>query len=132
MIYGTEADVFAPCALGAVVNDTTEPLLKAKIIAGGANNQLADEVRHGGRLKERDILYAPDYVINAGGMIQLALEKMGALDWKEVNGRVREIGDTLAKIFEQSEEANITPSEAARRLAMSRLQSGAREATNAK
>jgi leucine dehydrogenase len=131
MIYGAEADVFAPCALGAVINDTTEPLLKAKIVAGGANNQLADEARHGGRLKERAILYAPDYVINAGGMIQLALEKTGALDWKEVNGRVRAIGDTLTRIFEQTAEANITPSEAARRLARARLQSGAGEKIDA-
>jgi leucine dehydrogenase len=123
-IYGVETDVFAPCALGAVINDATEPLLKTKIIAGGANNQLADEVRHGGRLKERGILYAPDYVINAGGMIQLALEKAGTLDWKEVNGRVRTIGDTLTQIFQQADRTNIAPSEAARRLAQSRLQSG--------
>ena len=131
MIYGVEADVFAPCALGAIINDATEPLLRAKIVAGGANNQLADEVRHGARLKERDILYAPDYVINAGGMIQLALEKTGALDWKKVNARVRAIGDTLVKVFEQSDEANITPSEAARRLAKRRLQSGAGEKIDA-
>jgi leucine dehydrogenase len=123
--------VFAPCALGAVINDATEPLLKAKIVAGGANNQLADEARHGGRLKERAILYAPDYVINAGGMIQLALEKTGALDWKEVNARVRAIGDTLTRIFEQTAEANITPSEAARRLARTRLQSGVGEKVDA-
>jgi len=121
-IYGVETDVFAPCALGATINDATEPLLKAKIVAGGANNQLADEVRHGGRLKERDSLYAPDYVINAGGMIQLALEKSGALDWKEVNGRVRAIGDTLTEIFERSAAANTTPSESARRIAKMRLQ----------
>src|SRR5262249_50339174 len=67
-IYGVQADVFAPCALGAIINDKTMPQLKVEIVAGAANNQLLEE-RHGDELEERDILYAPDYVANAGGVI---------------------------------------------------------------
>lgn len=73
-IYHQEVDVYAPCALGATINDTTIPLLKATIVAGCANNQLA-EARHGEKLKELGILYAPDYVINAGGIINVSFEK---------------------------------------------------------
>ena len=73
-IHVVEADVFAPCALGAVINDMTLPVLGARIVAGSANNQLA-EPRHGALLKARGILYAPDYVINAGGLIDVAHER---------------------------------------------------------
>lgn len=75
-IYGVEADIFAPCALGAIINDDTIPQLKVKVIAGAANNQLAEE-RHGAMLHELGILYAPDYVINAGGVINVADELKG-------------------------------------------------------
>jgi leucine dehydrogenase len=71
-IYGVEADVFAPCALGAVINDETVGKLRCAVIAGSANNQFL-EVRHGDLLRERNILYAPDYVINAGGLITFSL-----------------------------------------------------------
>jgi leucine dehydrogenase len=119
-IYGTKADVFAPCALGAVVNDDTLPLLTAPIIAGGANNQLADEERHGQLLRARGVLYAPDYVINAGGMIQFALERTG-LDWDEVDRRVRGIGATLGDIFERADRSGIPTTAAAREIARQRL-----------
>jgi leucine dehydrogenase len=128
MIYRSEAEVFAPCALGAVINDSTLPLLKGSIIAGAANNQLADEVRHGFILRERGILYAPDYVINAGGMIQLALERSETFDWAEINRRVRAIADTLSGIFERCDRAGIPTSVAARELAISRLDSARRKA----
>jgi leucine dehydrogenase len=75
-IYGVEADIYAPSALGATVNDDTIPVLKAKIVAGAANNVLAEE-RHGDMLHERGILYAPDYVINAGGLINVYGELNG-------------------------------------------------------
>lgn len=123
-IYGAKADVFAPCALGAVVNDDTLPLLTAPIIAGGANNQLADEERHGQLLQDRGVLYAPDYVINAGGMIQFAVERIGTgpgLDWDEVDRRVRGIGATLGDIFEQADQSGIPTSAAAREIARQRL-----------
>src|SRR5690606_28744299 len=69
-IYDVEADVFAPCALGATINDDTIPRLKARVVAGAANNVLA-EPRHGKILHDKGILYAPDYVINAGGLISV-------------------------------------------------------------
>jgi leucine dehydrogenase len=120
-IHRADVEVFAPCALGAVINETTLPDLKAIIVAGAANNQLADEVRHGRLLRERGILYAPDYVINAGGMIQLALERHKGFDRAEVDGRVRAIDDTLSGIFERADRAGIPTSLAARELAQSRL-----------
>lgn len=75
-IYGVECDIYAPCALGATVNDDTIPQLKAKVIAGSANNQLKEE-RHGDQIHEMGIVYAPDYVINAGGVINVADELYG-------------------------------------------------------
>src|SRR5699024_3758334 len=72
-IYGVECDIYAPCALGAVINDQTITQLKAKVIAGSANNQLAEE-KHGQLIHEKGIIYAPDYVINAGGVINVADE----------------------------------------------------------
>ena len=69
-IYGVKADIFAPCALGAIINDNTIPQLKVEIVAGAANNVLL-EPRHGDALEERNILYAPDYVANAGGVINV-------------------------------------------------------------
>ncbi|MDV2887750.1 leucine dehydrogenase, partial [Alkalihalophilus pseudofirmus] len=70
-IYGVECDIYAPCALGATINDETIPQLKARVIAGSANNQLKD-TRHGDIIHEMGIVYAPDYVINAGGVINVA------------------------------------------------------------
>ncbi len=81
-IYDVEADVFSPCALGAIVNDDTIPRMKFKIIAGGANNQLLDEKIHGQKLKDKNILYAPDYLINAGGVINVFFEVIN-----EYNGK---------------------------------------------
>lgn len=72
-IYGVECDIYAPCALGAVINDQTINKIKAKVIAGAANNQLKDPV-HGDQIHEKGIIYAPDYVINAGGVINVADE----------------------------------------------------------
>ena len=75
-IYGVQADVFAPCALGAIINDKTIPQLRVEIVAGAANNQLLEE-RHGDALEERNIMYAPDYVANAGGVINVYSELAG-------------------------------------------------------
>ncbi|GLS84673.1 Leu/Phe/Val dehydrogenase [Paraferrimonas haliotis] len=98
-IYHQEVDVYAPCALGATINDTTIPKLKAKVIAGCANNQLAER-RHDDVLKSLDILYAPDYVINAGGIINVFFER--DYDADKSKAKVAEIYTTLCKIFEQS------------------------------
>ncbi len=118
-IYGVEADIFAPCALGAVINDETLPILKAKVVAGSANNQLA-EARHGEALRQRGILYAPDYVINAGGIIIISHE---GPDYDEAKAftHVARIHDTLLEIFRRAETKRIATSEAADRLAEERF-----------
>jgi len=103
-IYDQEADIYAPCALGATINDNTINRIKAKIIAGCANNQLA-ETRHGEILLEKGVLYAPDYVINAGGIINVSFEENYC---KETSiKKVEEIYDTLLHVFEKAEERNL-------------------------
>ena len=106
-----DVDVLAPCAMGAIVNDQTLPLLKCRIIAGSANNQLA-RTRHGQALRERGILYAPDYVINAGGMISIANEVRGVVvPHEEGMKMVEEIGHVLRKIFADADAQGL-PTEA--------------------
>jgi leucine dehydrogenase len=102
-IYGLDVDVFAPCALGAVLNDKTIPQLHARIIAGAANNQLSEH-RHGTELMERGILYAPDYVINAGGIIDVSYERGGTYDRDTTIKHIEGIYDTLMEIFERAKE----------------------------
>ncbi|MCR9121064.1 MAG: amino acid dehydrogenase [Phyllobacteriaceae bacterium] len=122
-IHAVNADIFAPCALGAVLNTETIPQLKAGIIAGGANNQLAVEHRDGPALMQRGVLYAPDYVINSGGMIQLAAEFMPN-GQSDVERRVLGIGDTLTAIFEHAEREGIPCNAAADQIALARLDAG--------
>lgn len=115
-----EMDVLAPCALGAILNDETIPRINARIVAGAANNQLLDENRHGKMLAERGIFYAPDYVINAGGLINV---------WSEVEKapkslvlkKVKAIGDTVRRVVELARREGIYTHEAANRLAEERL-----------
>ncbi|MBY6016687.1 amino acid dehydrogenase [Halomonas denitrificans] len=104
-IYRQDVDVYAPCALGATINDTTIPQLQATIVAGCANNQLA-EPRHGEVLKEKGILYAPDYVINAGGIINVSFERDYNADKAEA--KVRKIYDTLLTIFNEADNSGKT------------------------
>jgi leucine dehydrogenase len=101
-VAGVDCDVFAPCALGAGLNDNTIPLLKAKIVAGAANNQLA-EPRHGDDLYARGILYAPDYAINAGGLVNVAQEVKG-YDAKVAREKTLEIYNTIWDICERSKK----------------------------
>lgn len=114
-IYEQDVDIYAPCALGATINDTTIPRLKAKIVAGAANNQLAED-RHGEILMNKGILYAPDYVINAGGIINVSFEE----DYNLENAltKVDEIYGTLTEVFEASKHGgrptNIIADELAR------------------
>ena len=124
-IYDVEADIFAPAALGGIVNDDTIPRLKMRIIAGSANNQLADETRHGAELKKRGILYAPDYVINAGGLINVANELVGYNKELSTN-KVTAIGEIIARIIEIAEAENIPTSVAANKLAEDRIAAVAR------
>lgn len=105
-IYGVEADIYVPCALGATINDQTIPQFKVKIIAGCANNQLA-ESRHGQILKDCDILYAPDYAINAGGIINIFFEQdEEGYSADKATAKVHEIYDTLLQIFERADREN--------------------------
>ena len=116
-------DIYAPCALGATINDESLPGLQAKIVAGSANNQLA-EARHGAALRQRGILYAPDYVINAGGVILISHE---GPDYDEARAyaHVAQIHDTLLEIFRRADAKKIATSEAADRLAEERFRGAA-------
>ncbi len=118
-IFEVEADVFSPCALGAVIDDDTIVRLHATIVAGGANNQLA-EPRHGDELHRRGILYAPDYVANAGGVIDVASEGPGYCE-KKVLERVEGIGATLKRIFARAEREHLPPCVIADRIAEEHL-----------
>jgi leucine dehydrogenase len=115
-----EADVLAPCALGGVLNEDTVPRLQAPVIVGAANNQLADDAI-ADHLAARGILWAPDFVANAGGIINIAVElEPTGYDPKVARGRVREIGDTLRAIFDAA-AGGVTPLTAAMELARRRL-----------
>lgn len=118
-IYAQDVDIFSPCALGAILNDDTIPQLKAKVIAGSANNQL-QESRHGDQLHEIGIVYAPDYVINAGGVINVADELYGYNQDRALK-RVEGIYDSIEKIFAISRRDNIPTYIAANRLAEDRI-----------
>ena len=119
-VMAIEADVFSPCALGAVLSEQSIPLLRAPIVAGGANNQLA---RHedGDRLLERGILYAPDYVINAGGIINVVLEHFHRATADEVRGRIEAIPDRLDAIWQESERTGRNPADVADAMAKRRI-----------
>ncbi len=121
-ILTADCDILSPCALGAVLDDNTIPRLRCKVVAGAANNQLADEDRHGTALHERGILYAPDFVVNAGGLINV---------YSELTGYNRETAMRMAlglyqnttRIFELSRAQGIPPSAAAHRVAEDRIAS---------
>jgi leucine dehydrogenase len=118
-IFRVRADILAPCALGGIINDQTIPQLHAQIVAGAANNQLLEE-RHGEMLRERNILYAPDYAANAGGVFNGCSEVLG---WTTdlVLRKIDEIYDTILTIFETAKAQGITPNHAADRLVENRL-----------
>jgi len=120
-IYDVECDIYAPCALGATINDDTIDRIKCKIVAGAANNQLSED-RHGEILKQKGILYAPDYLINAGGLMNVSIEFEGWSDSKS-SRMVDTIYDTTLKVFAISEEQNIPVNKATDVLAESRIES---------
>ncbi|MEO7366793.1 MAG: Glu/Leu/Phe/Val dehydrogenase [Gemmatimonadaceae bacterium] len=119
-IYGVKADIFAPCALGGIINDTTLPLFKFEVISGGANNQLL-EPRHGDKLEEMGMQYAPDYVANAGGVINVFGEVAGWDSEKSLK-KADEIYDTILQVFDIAKKESIPSYVAANRLAEQRLQ----------
>jgi len=120
-IYDLDVDIYAPCALGATINDDTIPKLKVSIVAGAANNQLAEEDKHGQVLKEKGILYAPDYAINAGGLINVANEIDGYNRERAFN-QAEGIYETLMTIYKTSEDENIPTNHAAEKVAIQRME----------
>jgi leucine dehydrogenase len=114
-----EVDVLAPCALGGFLDEQTVPRLRCQVIAGAANNQLADD-RIADLLAAHEILWAPDFVVNAGGLINIA-EELGGYDAAAARRRVRGLADTLERIFEDAASMGVTPLTAAMELARKRL-----------
>ncbi len=119
-IFNLDMDIYAPCALGATVNDDSISKMKAKVIAGAANNQLADENVHGPKLIEKGILYAPDFLINAGGLINVAAE-LETYNADRVKGNVEKIYNRTLEIFDLSEREGIHTQAAAMKIAEKRL-----------
>ncbi len=118
-VYSQEMDIYAPCALGATINDATINKIKAQIIAGSANNQLAEE-GHGLILQERGIVYAPDFLINAGGLINVYAE-IEPCDKQETIRRTENIYNTTLEILERAAESGLTPNVAALNMAKERI-----------
>ncbi len=119
-IYNTDIDIYAPCALGGTLNDTTIPQLKCSIVAGAANNQLAKEYVHDTMLANHDILYAPDFLINAGGLINVYSELKG-FSHEQVMAKASKIFDTTIEIMEKAKKENISTQKAALKIAKERV-----------
>ncbi len=119
-LYAEDMDIYAPCALGATINDDTITQLKAKVIAGAANNQLANEQKHGMLLREKGIVYAPDFLINAGGIINVyaELENYGK---QEIIRKTENIYNTTLEILSVAETNGITTHQAAFDVAQARI-----------
>ncbi|WP_055442447.1 Glu/Leu/Phe/Val family dehydrogenase [Lacinutrix himadriensis] len=128
-IYSEAVDIYAPCALGATINDDTINRIQAKIIAGAANNQLAEEVKHGTILQEKGIVYAPDFLINAGGIINVYAELEG-YDKKEIMRKTQNIYNTTLEILSNADTNGVTTNQAALNIAKSRIE--ARKNENSK
>lgn len=122
VIYDIEMDIYSPCALGATINDKTIDRLKCAVIAGGANNQLKDETKHGRILVEKGIVYAPDFLINAGGVINVGAEYFGGYNRETVNKQTERIFDTCLGILNKSEKENIPAQQAAIETAKARIE----------
>lgn len=119
-IYKEDMDVFAPCALGAIINNETIDQLKCKIIAGSANNQLADELYHGNLLKDKGILYAPDFLINAGGLMNVYSE-MNGYNRNHVMAMVNNIYTICSDIYKRADKENISTAIIAKQMAEERI-----------
>jgi leucine dehydrogenase len=116
----TECDVYSPCAVGGTLSEDSISQLRCRIVAGSANNQLATP-EDAQRLNDRGILYAPDYVVNAGGVIQLIGLEDNGWDEQELERNLAMIGDTLRQVFRDADESTTTPEAAAERLAAQRI-----------
>ncbi|MFT5848921.1 MAG: leucine dehydrogenase [Psychroserpens sp.] len=125
-IYSEPMDIYAPCALGATINDDTIYKLRADIIAGAANNQLADEVKHGKLLQDKNILYAPDFLINAGGIINVYAE-LENYDRQEIIRKTENIFNTTLEILTRAKANDVTTNVAAMNIAKERIETRKRE-----
>mgnify|MGYP006295485341 CR=1 FL=1 len=121
-VYDADMDIYAPCALGATLNDETIPKLKCAIVAGGANNQLDKEKENGEQLKQAGILYAPDFLINSGGIINVYSEQQGHVNKDIVYAQTERIYDVLTDVINHAEKEDITTHEAALALAVKRIE----------
>ncbi|MCC3689671.1 Leu/Phe/Val dehydrogenase [Staphylococcus capitis] len=119
-IFSVDADIFAPCALGGVLNDDTIPQLKVKAVCGSANNQLKDEDKHSKMLEEKGILYAPDYIVNSGGVINTA-DELNGYNEERAKESIENIDQILKHIFDISSEHNETSLEASQHFAETRM-----------
>jgi leucine dehydrogenase len=124
VIYDVEADVFSPNAAGGVISDATVPRLRSRAVVGAANEQLA-EPRHGDALHARGILYGPDYVVNAGGLLSLLYE-LGEVDEDGIRGRVEQIGERLSALWARARSEGVAPHRLADRIAEERLSAARR------
>jgi len=123
LIYDIDMDIYAPCALGATINDDTINRLKCGVIAGAANNQLKDEEKHGKQLLENGIIYAPDFLINAGGLINVYAEYLGGYNRDLAYQQADKIYDTCVSILDKSQAENIPAQQAAIEMAWARIHS---------
>ncbi|GAL00896.1 leucine dehydrogenase [Nonlabens ulvanivorans] len=119
-LHAEKMDIYAPCALGATVNDNTIQKLQADIVAGAANNQLADESKHGMLLQQRGIVYAPDFLINAGGIINVYAELEG-YDRSEIMRKTENIYTTTIEILNKAQQNGVTTHTAALQIAQARI-----------
>lgn len=122
-IYDFPMDIYAPCALGATLNDISIPSLTCDIVAGAANNQLADEEIHGQMLVEKGILYAPDFLINAGGLMNVYAEYLGGYKKELALKQTEAIYDTNLRVLHMAEDTGITPQQVAMDMAWKRISS---------
>lgn len=125
-IYSVPCDIFAPCALGGILNNETIPQLKCRIVCGSANNQLLDE-EHGEILEKHDILYAPDYIVNAGGVINISCEVNSNYLEASAKEKTSRIYYTLQEVLKISNRQGITTAQAAEKLAEERISTARRE-----
>ena len=120
-IYSQDADIFVPCAFGGIINDTTIPKFKVKAIVGSANNQLLDD-RHGKLLRDKGILYAPDYIVNSVGLIQLADELYG-INHERVLAKTKHIYDAILEVYKDAASSGKTTEESANAMCEKRIES---------
>jgi len=121
-VYSIDCDIYSPCALGATLNDDTVQAIKCGVIAGGANNQLLDEKRHGEILVERGIVYAPDFLINGGGITNCYFEYIGNYNRANVMAQTEKIYETTLEVLDRAEKNNSTPQQSAIDIALERIE----------